>query len=39
LETMALINNKLWWMHITTGVNADAIKKMNGSEFEKMKVK
>lgn len=38
LETIANINNKLGWTHITTWVNIDAIKKMDGSEFQKLKV-
>jgi hypothetical protein len=38
LETIESINHKLWGMHITTGTNADAIKKMDGSEFAKMRV-
>jgi DNA polymerase-4/DNA polymerase V len=38
VETIATINHRLWWTHITTGTNAEAIKKMDGSEFQKMKV-
>lgn len=37
-KTIDAINHKLWGMHITTLINADAIKKMDGSEFQKMQV-